>query len=390
MPEGAGDAELAAPGDGVVAAYRLGRRVGSDVYGDIFVGSHDGGRDVVTLLHDRLVIDVLAARRFATEVAVVADLTAWGIIPTLAFDFETQPRWIATASASGQLLRQRVEASGPLQPAAVRLLASQLARALQALHARGVIQRDLSPDSVLLGSERASLWHSGWAGLLDGSEYAGTSHTEHVEWMAPEQFTGDPSGPASDVHAWAVTVLYAATGHNPFEADKAAVSVSRLMRDTPLIPAGFDPVLASLIAGALSKDPRARPTARDLLTFLDPGTPPLEPMPAAPTPAEQMPPATMSEEPVPDERSDLSDTARPLDRADDGAEVDDDELHADVPDADSIDVRADEEPTWPGEDDAQSQDGGRRVGLAPLVGLAVVVVAAGAALGVFIGRALGG
>ena len=385
LPEGTGDAAVAAPGDGVVAAYTLGRRVGSDVYGDIFVGSHDGGRDVVTLLHDRIVIDVLAARRFASEVAVVADLTAWGIIPTVAFDFETSPRWIASASASGQLLRQRVEASGPLQPAAVRLLASQLARALQALHARGVIQRDLSPDSVLLGSERASLWHSGWAGLLDGSEYAGTSHTEHVEWMAPEQFTGEPSGPASDVHAWAVTVLYAATGHNPFEADKAAVSVSRLMRDTPLIPPGFDPVLASLIAGALSKDPRARPTARDLLVYLDPGTPPLDPLVPSPVPAE----------PLPDAPADVPDTAKTRDRDDVDDEGDDDEVHADAavadsPVADSVDVRADEEPTWPDEDGAQAQDSGRRVGLAPLVGLAVVVVAAGAAVGIFIGRALGG
>ena len=213
--------------------------------------------------------------------------------------------------------------------------------------------------------------------------------------MAPEQFTGEPSGPASDVHAWAVTVLYAATGHNPFEADKAAVSVSRLMRDTPLIPPGFDPVLASLIAGALSKDPRARPTARDLLVYLDPGTPPLEPLVPSPVPAE----------PLPDAPADVPDTAKTRDRDDVDDEGVDDEVHADAavadspvadspvadsPVADSVDVRADEEPTWPDEDGAQAQESGRRVGLAPLVGLAVVVVAAGAALGIVIGRALGG
>lgn len=406
-PSGLGGPGAAATDDLLVADYRLGRRVGTDVYGEIYVGNQSDSSAVVTLLHDRIVIDVIAARRFAEETALVSDLVTWGVIPTLDFDFQTRPRWIASASASGQLLRQRVDAGGPLQPSSVRLLASQLARALQALHARGVTQRDLSPDSVLLGAESAALWHSGWSGLLDGSDYAGTSHTEHVEWLAPEQFTGDPIGPSSDIHAWAVTILYAATGYNPFAAEKASVSVGRLMRETPIIPAVFDPVLASLVAGGLAKDPAVRPSARDLVTFLDSSAPLLEP--SSPTPIGDV--AAHHLDAQPDvENGEVAGSAVDLEKRSQQAPVVNltkaAATHPQQVLEDGFEFEAEgswdeagregaDPASWNDEDDVEynvdsSGSGGRRIGLAPLVGLGLLVVVAGSAVGVVIGRVFGG
>lgn len=394
--------------DLVVADYRLGRRVGADAFGDVYVGTREGSSAVVTVLHDRIVIDRIAADRFAEETSLVSDLASWGVIPTLDFSFESRPRWIVSASASGQLLRQRVDVSGPMQPAAVRLLASRLARALQALHARDVTQRDLSPDSVLLGAESAALWHSGWAGLLDGSEYAGTSHTEHVEWLAPEKFTGEATGPESDVHAWAVTLLYAATGYNPFAAEKASMSVSRLMRETPLIPPVFDPVLASLVAGALSKDPSVRPTARDLVTFLDPGAPLLEPSPAAANGdvvgARVEARAEVEMEDGLQSAVDLETHPQSGPSADPTEGVGTAPLDPGAGERDRIAIEDsgtnsglydDEDADHPGEEDGDENDelwlsSGRRIGLVPLVGLGVLVVAAGSVVGAVIGRVLGG
>lgn len=402
------DPDAYATDDLVVADYRLGRRVGADAFGDVYVGTREGASAVVTVLHDRILIDRIAAGRFAEETSRVSDLTLWGVIPTLDFSFESRPRWIASASVSGQLLRQRVDASGPMQPAAVRLLASRLARALQALHARDVTQRDLSPDSVLLGAESAALWHSGWAGLLDGSEYAGTSHIEHVEWLAPEQVTGDATGPEADVHAWAVILLYAATGYNPFAAEKASMSVSRLMRETPLIPPVFDPVLASLVAGALSKDPSVRPTARDLVTFLDPGAPLLEPSRAAAIDdvagARVEARAEVEMEDGPQSAVDLDEHPQSGPSADPTKGVGTPTLDPGGVQGDRIDgedhgtspgLDDEEDGDRPGEEEKDEDDellspDGRRIGLAPLVGLGVLVVAAGSVIGVVIGRVLGG
>ena len=64
-PSGLGGPGAAATDDLLVADYRLGRRVGTDVYGDIYVGNQSDSSAVVTLLHDRIVIDVIAAGRFA-------------------------------------------------------------------------------------------------------------------------------------------------------------------------------------------------------------------------------------------------------------------------------------------------------------------------------------
>ena len=378
--------------------YELDRHVGSDAYGEIYVGLRDEDRSVVTLLSDRIVIDSVAARRFAAEVQRISTLTDAGILPTIDFDLEVDPRWIASEFVTGQFLRQRVQAGGALSPQATRTLADQLARALQGLHALGVVQRDLSSDSVLLTRDGARLWHSGWAGLVDGSEYAGTVHAEHVEWLAPEQVLGEASTPASDVHAWAVTVLYAATCHNPFEAPKASESVSRLIRDTPLIPALFDPVLASLIAGALSKDPAARPTSRDLLLYLAPGTPLVEhtyesresgaagAVPsveaAAVDEAEAAPAPTLSllkaSSVQPIESPVLVDSET---ESAEGIGVDE----AYGIDADDIDEFDFEGETYPEESNVAEG----RVGLLTVGLLGVVVIAVGSGVGLLIGRVLG-
>lgn len=381
--------------------YALDRHVGSDAYGEIYVGVRDDDRRVVTLLSDRIVIDTVAARRFGDEVARISTLHDVGILSTVDFDLEVNPRWIASEFVTGQFLRQRIETGGALSPTATRALADQLARALQGLHALGVVQRDLSPDSILLTRDGARIWHSGWAGLVDGSEYAGTVHTEHVEWLAPEQVLGEASTPASDVHAWAITVLYAATCHNPFEAPNASESVSRLIRDTPLIPALFDPVLASLIAGALSKDPASRPTARDLLLYLSPDAAVVADAYVVPTSSDSFEPANSVEaEAVVGDvasrapavnllKSSKVETAAST--ALGGGEMDADK-DIEIEDWDAVDLdRLDELDDEEEENDLEDEaviDG--RIGFVTVGFLGIIVVTIGSVVGLLFGRVLGG
>jgi len=276
------------------------------------------------------------------------------------------------------LLAQHVESVGPLPQQSTRLLANQLARSLQALHARAIVQRDLSPYSVLLTQEGSRIWRTGWAGLVDGSEYAGTMHTEHVEWLAPEQVLGETSGPPSDVHAWAVTILFAATGYNPFAGVKASESVSRLIREVPLVPAVFDPVLASLIAGALDKQPSARPTADDLLRFLDPEVSPVESNVVAVTSGGSSDPVEVPGE-DPDSLQEVggSEALPPLGLAD-GFDADE---HSIPHESDVLDDEIHYTPEYAVE---------RRIGYGAVGVIGILVVAAGSAIGLLIGRVLAG
>jgi hypothetical protein len=88
--------------------------------------------------------------------------------------------------------------------------------------------------------------------------------------MAPERFDADarmPLGPAADVFAWGAVITYAGTGRTPFHADSAPATAARILTQPPDL-AGLPPQLRSLVEQALAKDPRDRPTARELLDLL--------------------------------------------------------------------------------------------------------------------------
>jgi hypothetical protein len=93
--------------------------------------------------------------------------------------------------------------------------------------------------------------------------------------MAPEQVGGTPGQPA-DIFAWGLTVAYAASGRPPFGTGPTEVLLYRVLHDSPDI-AAVPPDLRPLVAAAVSKDPGARPSARDLLAWLTAGVPQAQP-----------------------------------------------------------------------------------------------------------------
>jgi len=133
---------------------------------------------------------------------------------------------------------------------------------LAAAHARGVVHRDYKPENVLIdGSGVSKLTDFGlaaWAG--DSPIPAGT-----LAYAAPEQFSGAPASPASDVYAATATFYECLTGHPPFTGDTAEA----LLYQHSSQPVPLDPVpkpLRRLVAAGMAKDPGDRPT--DAATFL--------------------------------------------------------------------------------------------------------------------------
>src|SRR5262249_31345114 len=84
-------------------------------------------------------------------------------------------------------------------------------------------------------------------------------------FMAPEQIQGQ-AGQPSDVFAWGLTTVYAATGRSPFSAGPTDAIFYRIMHETPDV-SGVPEQLRPIVAGALFKNPAERPTAQDLLTW---------------------------------------------------------------------------------------------------------------------------
>jgi serine/threonine protein kinase len=110
-------------------------------------------------------------------------------------------------------------------------------------------------------------------------------------WLAPEQLTGDPISPATDVHAWGLCVLYAATGRQPFGGATASNAIYRVLEYTPEVPDSIPEPLRALIEAALSKEQTRRPTVERIQSSLaPPKPPPLPPPPPTPvTPTTNVP-----------------------------------------------------------------------------------------------------
>jgi serine/threonine-protein kinase len=162
----------------------------------------------------------------------------------------------------GESLAARIERDGPLEERAAAALTADLAEALYHAHQRGVIHRDVKPGNVLLAADgRTRLVDFGIAHSLAPSAerltLAGTVMGT-LRAMAPEQLTGGPITPRTDLYGLGVVLHEALTGHAPYPAT-SPVALADAQRSGPPAMGGIDPALAAVIAACLSYDPTSRP-----------------------------------------------------------------------------------------------------------------------------------
>ncbi|TDC39571.1 serine/threonine protein kinase, partial [Actinomadura sp. KC345] len=140
------------------------------------------------------------------------------------------------------------------------------ATALAAIHGAGIVHRDLKPANVLLSSTGPRVIDFGIARALDASD--GPTRTGQFvgtpNYLPPELLRGEPVTPASDVFSWGCVVAYAGTGGPPFKGSTVPEIFYRVAHDEPGLD-GLDPGLRDIVAAALDKDPRNRPSVQDLL-----------------------------------------------------------------------------------------------------------------------------
>jgi hypothetical protein len=170
-------------------------------------------------------------------------------------------------------LRDLVERSGPLAPAAAARVGLALLEALAAAHRAGIVHHDVKPANVMVAADgRVKLADFGIASLQEDTQRtlggAGAAVFGSLPYMAPEQAGGRGAGPAADLWALGATLWFAVEGAAPFERDGPAATLGAVLHDPPGHPARAGPLQPVLLA-LLAKDPAARPPApavRDLLT----------------------------------------------------------------------------------------------------------------------------
>jgi eukaryotic-like serine/threonine-protein kinase len=248
-----------------IGRFRLVARLGAGGMGVVYLGTaKDGTQAAIKVLRPELADDREFRVRFRREVALLARVNGVCTVRVLEADTESARPFLATEYADGPSLAEHVSQHGPLGPDMLQGLAVGLAEALTAIHAAGVIHRDLKPGNVLLSRSSPKVIDFGIAQALDSTSLTKTGMVVgSPSFMAPEQILGQ-AGQAADVFAWGLTVAYAATAQSPFGTGATDAVLYRIMHQTPDV-SGVPPQLRPIVEAALLKNPAQRPTAQDLL-----------------------------------------------------------------------------------------------------------------------------
>ncbi|GAA4080641.1 serine/threonine protein kinase [Nonomuraea soli] len=249
--------------------YRLAGRLGEGGQGVVYLGFDGAGERVAVKLLSHG--DRETRARLARELQALESVASFCTARVLDASVEHQRPWVVSEFVDGPSLAQRVYDKGPMRGGELERLVIGTATALAAIHAAGVVHRDFKPGNVLLGPDGPRVVDFGIA-RAEGASTMTSGLIGTPAYMAPEQINGSAASPASDVFAWAATMLYAATGSSPFGADTVPAVMQRVLFAEPDVSV-FPPRLRGLLGAALSKDPTQRPPARDLMVALvNPGT----------------------------------------------------------------------------------------------------------------------
>src|SRR5580698_9733581 len=247
---------------GTLGPYRLQDRLGEGGMGVVHLAQDpQGGLVAIKVLHPDTTESANARLRLAREVETMRRVRSAFVAEVLDADVAGDFPYIVTRYVPGPTLEAMVRSRGPLSGSGLRRLAYGTAEALTAIHAAGVVHRDLKPGNVMLTDDRPVVIDFGIAQSPDATRLTQTGLVMGTPgYLAPEVIEGQPSSPASDVHSWGSTMAFAATGHLPFGGGSYETIFYRIVSgraDLEGVPAPLIP----LISAALARDPAHRPSA---------------------------------------------------------------------------------------------------------------------------------
>jgi predicted Ser/Thr protein kinase len=246
-----------------IGPYRVIEKIGEGGMGVVYLGADAERRQVaIKVLGPAVASDPSARQRLAREVETMRRVRNRYVAEVLDADVDGPAPYIVTRYVPGQTLEEKVRKDGPLRGMALDALAEGLAEALAAIHAAGVIHRDLKPGNVMLDAGQPVIIDFGIAHIPDSTRLTKTGLVMGTPgYLAPEVIEGTPSSGGSDVHSWGATVAYAATGRQPFGSGTYQTIFFRVLEGRPDVD-GIPPHLLPFVTAALSTDPHSRPSAR--------------------------------------------------------------------------------------------------------------------------------
>ncbi|MEU6661048.1 serine/threonine-protein kinase [Streptomyces sp. NPDC046821] len=233
------------------------------------VPGQPGETVAIKVLKEELANDADVVMRFLRERSVLLRLTHPNIVRTRDLVVEGELLALVMDLVDGPDLHRYLRENGPFSPVAAALLTAQVADALAASHADGVVHRDLKPANVLLkqdgGEMHPMLTDFGIARLADSpgltrtQEFVGTP-----AYVAPESAEGRPQTSAVDIYGAGILLYELVTGRPPFSGESALEVLHQHLSAEPRRPSTVPDPLWTVIERCLRKNPDERPSAENL------------------------------------------------------------------------------------------------------------------------------
>lgn len=263
-----------------VGLYRLEALLGEGAMGLVYraVRESDGEAVALKVLKRALSRDQVYLQRFHREARVARQVRHRHLVPVLDAGNDSGAHYLAMAYVEGVSLEERIEGEGELPvDESVRIVA-ELASGLDALHAEGLVHRDVKPSNVMLDRNGSAVLTD--FGLARGRAFTVLTRPGQVmgtlDYLAPELISGAAATPASDIYALGCVAYECVTSKPPFGGRAMFEVAVAHVEEEPLDPASARRDVPSALAWgllqALQKDPSRRPTtARAYARMLEAG-----------------------------------------------------------------------------------------------------------------------
>ncbi len=254
----------------VVGGYRIDELIGRGGMGLVYRATNVALNRIYALkvLSPALAEDEQFRERFKREMRIAASLHHPNIVGIHYAGEHDGMLFFVMDYVTGTDLRDVIVRDGAIEPRRAVDLLEQFASALDAAHARGLVHRDVKPANILItvkdGEEHAYLTDFGLAkkfdtvsGLTVKGSVVGT-----VDYMAPEQITGDRTDARTDIYALGCVFYQMLTGSVPFERDNSVATLFAHVHHPPPALAGgvseTHPAFAAVLTKAMAKEPTQR------------------------------------------------------------------------------------------------------------------------------------
>ncbi len=222
-----------------------------------------GRRYAVKVMPQASQLDPDLVRRFRREAELLASLGHAGLVAVHDFDVDDDgTAYMVMDCLAGEDVAARLERQGALHPRQALKIARQVASALEAAHAAGVLHRDLKPANIFLqtqagAEERAVLLDFGIAKIMEDGDATRLTHTGATigtpGYMSPEQARAEELDVRSDVYSLGCVIYEMLCGVPPFDGPTVTAILVKVLTEEPARPSSVELNLPSVVDDVLSK-----------------------------------------------------------------------------------------------------------------------------------------